>query len=399
MRRVELLAPAGNMEKCEIALAYGADAVYFGAGDYNLRSRSGNFSMDDIGDMMSMLHDKGKKGYMTLNIYQRNSDIKGMSEAASEAARRGVDAFIVSNPGALSLVKRAAPGIDIHVSTQANITDIESAAAWRDMGASRVILSRELSLTEISDITAHSGIETEVFVHGSMCMAYSGRCLMSKYMTGRDANAGDCAHPCRWEYYVREKSRKDELFEIREDERGLYIFNSRDLMLFDRIPEIISAGPSSLKIEGRIKGLLYLATVVRAYRHALDSYYNGLAPSAEVRDSLFQANNRGYHEGFIDGPDGYMSNLETSRTFADYDLLGYIDGSGGFNAKAPAVTERDYEYIPASGDGIQMRFLELDGFSEQGRAKIIPGRTYAAKTEPELPPYTVIRYKKDKITK
>ena len=317
MRPVELLAPAGNVEKGEIAAAFGADALYFGIDQFNLRARSGNFNLEEAQMFIRRLHEQGKKAYLTLNIYPKEEDLKPLEELIEKVAGLSPDGVIVSVPGVLDMVKKRAPGLPVHVSTQANVTDSRSARVWKEWGAERVILARELNLDEIRTVTRKAGVETEVFIHGAMCMAYSGRCLMSKYMTGRDANAGDCAHPCRWSWYVREEKRKNELFEVAEDERGLYIFNSKDLMLYDHVGEIIDAGVSSLKIEGRIKGILYVATVVRAYRLLLDALAKGITPDPLWRETLFEANNRGYHTGFLI-PGGYESKLESSRTFAPY---------------------------------------------------------------------------------
>ena len=242
MHRVELLAPAGTAEKGEIAAAFGADALYFGIDNYNLRARSGNFTPEEADRFIRRLHGQGKKAYLTLNIYPREEDLKPLEKLMEKIRRLAPDGVIVSAPGVLDMVKKRAPEIPVHVSTQANITDSRSARVWKELGAERVILARELSLEEIRSVSKHAGLETEVFIHGAMCMAYSGRCLMSKYMTGRDANAGDCAHPCRWSWFVREEKRKEELFEVSEDERGLYIFNSKDLMLYDYMDKILDAG-------------------------------------------------------------------------------------------------------------------------------------------------------------
>ena len=392
MRRVELLAPAGNAEKGEIAAAFGADALYFGIDNFNLRARSGNFTLEEAERFIRSLHAKGKKAYLTLNIYPREADLDPLEELMGKVRSLAPDGVIVSAPGVLDMVKKKAPGLPVHVSTQANVTDSRSARVWKELGAQRVILARELSLEEIRAVSLNAGLETEIFIHGAMCMAYSGRCLMSKYMTGRDANVGDCAHPCRWSWFVREEKRKEELFEVSEDERGLYIFNSKDLMLYDYMKEILDAGVASVKIEGRIKGILYVATVVRAYRLLLDSLMNGSVPDPHWRETLFEANNRGYHPGFL-FPGGYESKLESSRTFAPYDLLGYIDGQGDLVAKAPLTRGGVYEALqPLDPDIRTVRIQALCSFSGAALDKGQPGQTYKIETSPPLKPWSVLRY-------
>ncbi len=392
MHRVELLAPAGTAEKGEIAAAFGADALYFGIDNYNLRARSGNFTPEEADRFIRRLHGQGKKAYLTLNIYPREEDLKPLEKLMEKIRRLAPDGVIVSAPGVLDMVKKRAPEIPVHVSTQANITDSRSARVWKELGAERVILARELSLEEIRSVSRHAGLETEVFIHGAMCMAYSGRCLMSKYMTGRDANAGDCAHPCRWSWFVREEKRKEELFEVSEDERGLYIFNSKDLMLYDYMDKILDAGVSSVKIEGRIKGILYVATVVRAYRLLLDALMKGESPDPLWRESLFEANNRGYHPGFLI-PGGYESKLESSRTFAPYDLLGYIDAQGDLVAKAPLAKGGVYEALQPLDPAIRsVRIEELHSLSGAPLDKGQPGQAYRAVTSPALKPWSVLRY-------
>ncbi len=392
MEKIELLAPAGSFEKLKLAVAFGADAVYFGGKEFSLRARSGNFSGDEVVSALSYLHERGKKGYIAVNVYQRNDDIPGLIDYLSYLQEIKPDGIIISNIGMLRLVKTYAKDIPVHISTQANITDVETARMWKDLGARRLILARELSLDEIRFIAANAGIDCEIFVHGAMCMAYSGRCFISKYLTGRDANQGDCAHPCRWEYYVREKSRKNELYEIEEDERGLYLFNSKDLMLFDHIAEILKAGIVSLKIEGRIKGILYLATVIRSYRLLIDALETGLVPEPRWRELLFEANNRGYHDGFILNADGYESNLGSSKAAASYDLLGYIDYDGAVLSKAPFKCGETYGYLTPGAEEGEVAILSIHDekglITEQAKTD----RRYGVTFSKPLPLYTVLRY-------
>lgn len=274
MSNIELLAPAGNLEKLKTAIIYGADAVYIGGEAYSLRAMADNFDDEAMKEALEFAHSRGKKIYVTINIFPHNGDLTGIPAYAKKLYDFGVDAVIVTDLGVFSMIREAAPDLNIHISTQANNTNYMSAIVWRKMGATRVVLARELSLKEIREIREKvpEDLELEAFVHGAMCMAYSGRCLLSNYMTGRDANRGACAHPCRYKYYLMEEKRPGEYFEIREDERGSYIMNSMDLCMIEHIPEVIESGITSLKIEGRMKSSYYVATVVKAYRQALDSY-------------------------------------------------------------------------------------------------------------------------------
>lgn len=277
-KKIELLAPAGNFEKLEIAIHYGADAVYVGGKNFSLRNFSGNFSEKELKDAIGFAHRHNVKIFVTCNIYPRNHDISPLKDFLARLAKMNPDAIIVADPGVFMLAKAEAPHIDIHLSTQANTTHIESVRFWKQIGAKRVNIARELSLLEIREISESCDIEIEAFVHGAMCISYSGRCLLSSFMTMRDSNRGMCTHPCRWNYAVVEQSRNDQYYPIAEDSRGTYIFNSKDLCMIHHIPEMISAGIDSLKIEGRMKGIHYLASAVKTYREALDTFY--AAPDA-----------------------------------------------------------------------------------------------------------------------
>lgn len=277
MRKIELLAPAGNLEKLKTAIIYGADAVYIGGENYSLRAMADNFDIETMKEGLKFAHDRGAKLYVTVNIFPHNHDMKSMDEYIKQLADIGIDALIVSDLGVFSIVKEVAPELEVHISTQANNTNYKSAEFWHKLGASRVVLARELSLNEIKDIREKTdeSLELEAFVHGAMCMSYSGRCLLSNYMTGRDANRGMCAHPCRYKYYLMEEKRPGQYFPVYEDERGTYIMNSQDLCMIEHIPEIIESGITSFKIEGRMKSSYYVATVVKAYRQAIDRYLKG----------------------------------------------------------------------------------------------------------------------------
>ncbi|MBP5427602.1 MAG: U32 family peptidase [Clostridiales bacterium] len=326
--KVELLAPAGNLEKLKIAISYGADAVYIGGEKFGLREYADNFSLQEMREGVSFAHERGKKVYLTMNIIPHNSDLAGMDSYIKEVAKVGVDAVLVSDPGVFSIVKENAPNMEIHLSTQANNTNYKSANFWHSMGVKRVVLARELSFEEIKEIRDNTkeDLELEMFVHGAMCISYSGRCLLSNYMASRDSNKGQCAHPCRWKYYLMEEKRPGEYMPVFEDEKGTYIYNSKDLCLIERIPEIIKAKVSSLKIEGRMKSAFYVATVVGAYRKAIDAYYkdpeNYIVDKSLVEE-VSRASHRAYTTGFFDRkPDGNEQIYNTSTYIRDYEFLG-----------------------------------------------------------------------------
>lgn len=287
MKKVELLAPAGDLEKFKTAIQYGADAVYLAGDKLGLRTASKNLSLDDIKEATKIAHDLDKKVYLTLNVISHNKDLEGVDEYIQSLDEAGVDAFIVSDPGIFQKVKTLAPSKEIHISTQANITNTATVEFWKSLGADRVILARELSLEEIKEIKdeVRDSIMIEAFVHGAMCMSYSGRCLLSNFMTGRSANMGDCAHPCRYKYYLMEETRPGEYYPITEDEKGSYIMNSKDLCMINYIPELIEAGVDSFKIEGRVKSEYYVATVINQYRRAIDDYYEDIEKYKYNRDN------------------------------------------------------------------------------------------------------------------
>lgn len=295
---MELLAPAGNFEKFLTALHFGADAVYLAGNRFGLRAFAGNFTDEEIVKAVQIAHSKGKKVYITLNIIAKDNDFDGLKEYLEFLQNKAkVDAVIVADIGVLQFVRIHAPVLDIHVSTQANIINSYTANFFADLGVKRLILARELSLEQIKNIRKNLSpkVEIEVFVHGAMCMAYSGRCLLSNYLTGRDSNHGECVQACRWKYYVREVSRDDEL-EVQEDEKGSYIFNSKDLNMLPYLKELKEAGVDSIKIEGRMKSAYYVATVVNAYRMSLDMLPK--RPTKELCQELLKASHRRYTTGF-----------------------------------------------------------------------------------------------------
>ena len=294
---MELLAPAGNFEKFLTAIHFGADAVYMAGGKYGLRAFAGNFDENEMRKAVEIAHEKGRKVYVTLNIIARDEDFEELPTYLQFLQEIKVDAVIVADVGMVRFIRKNAPNLDMHVSTQANIINSQSALLMADMGVKRVILARELTLEQVANIRKNlpKEVEIEVFVHGAMCMAYSGRCLLSNYLTGRDANRGECVQACRWKYMVREVSR-DESLEVEEDEKGSYIFNSKDLNMIEHLQKLKDAGVDSIKIEGRMKSPYYVATVVNAYRKALDMLPN--PPTEELCSELCKASHRRYTTGF-----------------------------------------------------------------------------------------------------
>lgn len=311
----ELLAPAGTLEKLKWAVAYGADAVYFGLEFGSLRSFAGNLTLDEADQGLRYLHARGKKGYVTLNIYPFSDEIDRLVTQAQTLDAMGADAFIVADLGLLAALRQQNLKARLHISTQANTTNAHTALEYARLGATRVNLARELSLRQLQDLCATLGgrIETEVFIHGAVCFSYSGRCAISDYLTGSRANHGACKHPCRWKYALVEETRPGQYFPIMEDSRGLYLFNSKELALFDYIPALAGMGVTSLKIEGRMKSIHYVATVISLYRRILD----GTPLSAEAALAwLCRVPNRGYSSGFIKGsvtPDDYEWNRSNSE--------------------------------------------------------------------------------------
>ncbi len=303
INKIELLSPAGDLEKLKVAMDYGADAVYCGARDFGLRAGSGNFTKEELEEGIYYVHKNKGRLYLTMNIFPHNEDILKLPQFVDEIKHLDIDAFIVSDPGIFAYLKDNIKNAEIHISTQANITNSLAASYWHGAGAKRAVLARELSMTEIRDIrqSTPESLELEAFVHGAMCISYSGRCLLSNFMTGRDANRGKCAHPCRWKYSLVEEKRPGVYFPIEEDARGSYIMNSGDLSMIGYIPELVEAGLSSLKIEGRVKSVFYVALVTGAYRKAIDAYYDGSYNDEiirELKENLDKVSHRKYITGF-----------------------------------------------------------------------------------------------------
>ncbi|BBB92899.1 MAG TPA: U32 family peptidase [Methylomusa anaerophila] len=302
MKRPELLAPAGNMEKLRMALIYGADAVYMGGKSFGLRAFSDNFELFELEEGINFTHSLGKKAYITVNIFPHNDDLTELPGYIRAIAGFGADGIIVADPGVFRMVRVNAPNLPIHISTQANSTNWSTVVFWEDLEAHRVVLARELSFADLKLIREKTKIELEVFIHGAMCISYSGRCLLSNYLAARDANRGECAQPCRWKYYLMEETRPNQYYPVLEDEQGTYIFNSKDLCLLKHIPELITAGLNSFKIEGRMKSVHYVATVVKVYREAIDQYMknpNNFQIKPEWLDELNKISHRDYTTGFF----------------------------------------------------------------------------------------------------
>ncbi|MBR2467922.1 MAG: U32 family peptidase [Clostridia bacterium] len=325
---LELLAPAGNMDKLKTAIYYGADACYFAGTKYGLRAYAGNFTDEDLIESVDYAHSLGKKAYVTVNIIAHNVDFAEMEEYIKFLHKIKVDAVIVADVGIISLIRRVCPELDVHVSTQANITNKYSAKFFCDMGVKRLVLARELSVAEIKEIREYipQDVEIEAFVHGAMCISYSGRCLLSNYLCNRDSNKGACVQACRWEYTIHEKSRDNEEYPIYEDSRGTYILNSKDLNMLAHIQELYDAGVTSLKIEGRMKSVYYVATVVNAYRRAIDMLGTNKSV-APLLEELNKTSHRNYTTGFYYGSNNKEC-LESSTPVQTHEFMAVVLGPG-----------------------------------------------------------------------
>ena len=334
MRKPELLIPAGNLETLKTAVIYGADAVYIGGEAFSLRARADNFDKDTMTEAIAFAHEHGAKVYVTVNIFVHNYDIEAAKKYLNELKTIAPDALIISDPGLFTLARQICPEIDIHVSTQMNSTNYLDFLFWQKQGARRVVNARELSLNELKEIRekideVDPSMEIESFIHGAMCISYSGRCLLSGFMTGRSANLGACTHPCRWNYYLMEEKRPGEYFPVEENERGTYIFNSKDLCMIEHIPELIDAGIDSFKVEGRMKTQLYVAVVARAYRKAIDDclrdpeLYRRNIPL--YKDEISKCTYREFTTGFYFGKPGSDAQIYDSNTYKkNYTFLGCV---------------------------------------------------------------------------
>jgi putative protease len=378
IKKPELLIPAGNLENLKTAVMYGADAIYIGGDMYGLRAKAKNFSMEDMKAGIEFAHSHGKKVYVTANITAHNHDLEGIRKYFKELKEFGEsrpDALIISDPGVFSIALKIVPEIEVHISTQANNTNYETYRFWHKLGATRVVSARELSLAELVELRANipPEMEIETFVHGAMCIAYSGRCLLSNYFTGRDANMGACTHSCRWKYHIVEETRPGEYLPIEENERGTYIFNSKDLCMIEYIPELVKSGINSLKVEGRMKTALYVATVARTYRKAIDDFFEDQAKyetnKAWYMEEIKKGVNRQFTTGFFFDKPTHEEQIYDHNTYEKaYTYLGTIagekDGLYELEQKNKFTVGETVEVMKPGGDTIETtvkRITDKDG--------------------------------------
>ncbi|MBO0569398.1 U32 family peptidase [Clostridium botulinum] len=359
MKKPELLAPAGNLEKLKTAINFGADAVYLGGSRLNLRAFADNFTDEELQEGIKYAHDRGRKVHVTINVFPRNEDFNGLEEYLKKLYEFKVDAIIVSDPGIIMTARETVPNLEIHLSTQANTVNFKTIDFWYKQGVKRTVLARELTLEEIKTIREkiEKDCELEAFVHGSMCMSYSGRCLLSNYMTGRDSNRGACAQPCRYKYYLMEEKREGEYFPVVEDDKGTYIMNSKDMCMIEHIPELVQSGIDSFKIEGRMKSSFYVATVVKAYREAIDAYFKdpeNYTFKERWMDYLKKASHRAYFTGFyFNDPNKQLH--ESSSYIRTCDIVGIVKE---FNEETmEAIVEQRNKVL----DGDELEVLRPEG--------------------------------------
>jgi putative protease len=404
MRKTELLIPAGSLEVLKTAVIYGADAVYIGGEAFGLRAKAKNFTNDDIREGIAFAHEHGVKVYITANILAHNDDLSGVEEYFNELKEIKPDAVIISDPGVFAIAKRVIPDMELHISTQANNTNYGTYLFWHQLGAKRVVSARELSLAEIKEIRGKipEDLEIESFIHGAMCMSYSGRCLLSNYMTGRDANQGACTHPCRWKYSIVEEKRPGEYMPVYENERGTYIFNSKDLCMIEHMPEMMDAGIDSFKIEGRMKTALYVATVARTYRKAIDDYNKDpelyKANMDWYRSEIGKCTYREFTTGFYFGKPDETTQIYDNNTYVkNYTYLGTV----------LAVDERGYARIEQKNKftvGETIEVMKPDGRNLEAVVKAIydengnnlesaphPQQILYVELTVEMEPYDILR--------
>jgi putative protease len=362
MTKPEVLSPAGDTESFDTALRYGADAVYLAGKSFGMRTASKNFSLEELKAACDKAHSLKKKVYLTCNTLPRNADIPAMPGFLKEASACGVDAFIIADLGVFEMAKKFAPDVERHISTQGGIINYESALAWYNMGAKRVVLAREMRLNEIAEMRAKipKELEIECFVHGAMCVSFSGRCLISSFMTGRDANRGDCAQPCRWKYHLYEENREGQFFPVEEHSDGTYLYNSRDLCMIEHIPELVQAGVDSLKIEGRAKTYYYTAVTTNAYRHAVDEYFahqgeGDYRVSPWIVEELDKISHRAYSTGFFYGEPGQET--VNGGYIRHYNAVAVCE-EGSNDENVAVITQRNKFLV---GDTLDI--LPPDGFS------------------------------------
>ena len=394
----ELLAPAGDPERLRMAVLYGADAVYLAGTDFGMRAFAGNFTPDQMREAVEFAHSHGVRVHCTVNTMPRNDEIARLPEHLEQLNELGVDALIVADLGAFTLAGKYAPRCQRHISTQASICNYETARAWYDLGASRVILAREVGLAEIREIREKTPpeLEIEAFVHGAMCVSYSGRCLLSNYMTGRDSSRGACAQPCRYQYALMEEKRPGEYFPIEEDAQGTYILNSRDMCMIDHLRDLTEAGLSSLKIEGRAKSAYYAAIVTGAYRHGLDAVAAGEEIDPVWRDEVEHVSHRPYSTGFYYGPPGqYYANSRYVREWQVVALVMDCDAEG--NATLSLRNKfRTGDTVELVGPDLRPFAMTVGQMQDESGAVLEEPRTpqmiFHMKLPKAVPPYTLVRH-------
>lgn len=392
----ELLAPAGSLDKLKTAIHYGADAVYMAGQQYSLRAHA-TFSDDEITQAISHAHSHGVRVYITVNIFAHNRDFDRLGEYLAFLGQAGADGLIISDPGILAVAKKTVPTLPIHLSTQANVTNTESALFWQNQGVSRLNLARELGLAEIATIKNQLTAEIEIFVHGALCISYSGRCNLSLYLTGRDANRGDCAHPCRYSYKLLEEKRPDKFFPVEEDSRGTYIFNSKDLCLINRLPALVAAGVDAIKIEGRMKSLYYVAAVTRTYRAALDyiSETSEINPDEaknlpkEFMEELYKVGSRGYTDNFYEGPpqtdDMLYDGPKIQQAHAPLGVVRKAGSDPVIEARNPIRPGDIIEYLGSGLSSTQHRILTLRDLEGNILEQANPGNRITMEIDPPGP--------------
>lgn len=404
-KKPELLIPAGSLEVLKVAVRFGADAVYVGGELYGLRAKAKNFSREALQEGIAFAHAYGKKVYVTANITAHNRDIAGIREYFAELSELKPDALIISDPGVFLLAREICPEIPVHISTQANNVNYMTYRFWHEQGAVRVVSGRELSLEEIAELREKipPELEIETFVHGAMCISYSGRCLLSNYMTGRDANQGACTHPCRWKYYLMEENRPGEFFPVEENERGTYIFNSKDLCMISHIPDLVKAGIDSFKIEGRMKTALYVAVVARTYRKALDDFFDSPERYEQnllwYREEISKCTYRSYTTGFFYGKPGADAQVYEDNFYnKEYVYLGLVseaaDGFAYIEQRNKFSVGEEIELMRADGTNHPATVLAMrDAEGQEIQSCPHPKQKLSVKLSAEARPYDILRKK------
>ena len=403
IKKPELLAPAGNLEKMKMAILYGADAVYLGGKAFGLRAFGGNFSYEELKQAVDFAHARGKKIYVTVNIFPHNSDMEKLPDYLRYLQEIRVDALLVADLGVFTMCRKLIPDMELHISTQANNTNWATVNAWKELGARRVVLAREMSLDEIREIREKCAVDLEMFMHGAMCISYSGRCLLSNYFTGRDSNRGSCAQSCRWKYALVEETRPGKYFPIEEDDRGTYIMNSKDMCLMPHIKDVIESGVDSLKIEGRMKSVHYAASVTKAYRLAIDSYFadpENFTVKQEWLDELEKVSHRAYTTGFYyhqpDADDQIYGKTSYDQTSDFVGLVRSYDAATGY-----AVVEQrnnmkagqEIEVFQPTGPLYRQKITSMidDETNEEISVAPHPQQIIRMKMEQPVEEYTILR--------